>query len=95
MAILRRNYSRELIALSYKKICEHRMRKHEQIKSTAHDENHTEINKPCVNRRRQSMKQKAFESYKKHCANKQHYTMQQTTLSKQALHTALFTTAIK
>ena len=32
---------------------------------------------------------------KKHYTNKQHYARQQTTLSKQALHTALYTTALK
>ena len=30
-------FSREHIALSYKKLCEHRIRKNQQIKSTAHD----------------------------------------------------------
>ena len=31
-------FSREHIALSYEKWCEHRIRKNQQIKSTAHDE---------------------------------------------------------
>ena len=31
------NFSREHIVLSYKKWCEHRIRKKQQIKSTAHD----------------------------------------------------------
>ena len=41
MVILKCYFSREHIALSYKKWCEHRIRKNERIKSTAHDENHT------------------------------------------------------
>ena len=32
---------------------------------------------------------------KKHYTNKQHYIKQQTTLSKQALYTALYTTALE
>ena len=37
MVIFKRFFSREHIALSYKKLCEHRIRKNQQIKSIAHD----------------------------------------------------------
>ena len=37
MVIFKCYFSREHIALSYKKRCEHRIRKNQQIKSTAHD----------------------------------------------------------
>ena len=38
MVIFKCYFSREHIALSYKKWCEHRIRENEQIKSTARDE---------------------------------------------------------
>ena len=37
MAISRCYFSSEHIALSYKKSCEHRIRKNQQIKTTVHD----------------------------------------------------------
>ena len=37
MVISKCYFTREHIALSYKKWCEHRIRKNEQIESTAHD----------------------------------------------------------
>ena len=37
MVIFKCYFSREHIALSYKKLCEHRMTKNQQIKNTAHD----------------------------------------------------------
>ena len=37
MLIFRCYFSREHIVLSYKKWCEHRIRKNQQMKSTAHD----------------------------------------------------------
>ena len=37
MLIFRCYFSREHIALSYEKLCEHGIRKNQQIKSTAHD----------------------------------------------------------
>ena len=49
------------MALSHEKLCEHRIRKNKQIKSTANDGKiMLEINKLCVNKPRQSMKQIAF-----------------------------------
>ena len=38
MVIFKCYFSRDNIALTLKKWCEHRIRKNEQIKSTAHDE---------------------------------------------------------
>ena len=37
MVIFKCYFSREHIALPYKKCCEHRIRKNQQIKSTVHD----------------------------------------------------------
>ena len=37
MVVFKCYFSREHIALSYKKLCEHRIRKNQQIESTAHD----------------------------------------------------------
>ena len=37
MVISKCYFSREHMAFSYKKLCEHRIRKNQQIKSTTHD----------------------------------------------------------
>ena len=76
MVIFRCYFSREHKALSYRKLCEHRIRKNEQIECTVHGEkSYLKQNKLCVNEPRQSMKQKAFAKVNRkqeHCANKQH-----------------------
>ena len=67
-------FSSEHIALTYKKWCEHGIRTDQQIKSTSHDANRTEINKLCVNKPRQSNKKSIRKNQwqKMHYANKQH-----------------------
>ena len=57
MAISKCYFSREHIALSKKKWCEHRIRKNQQTKSTAHD-GKSYLEKKGVNKPRQSMKKK-------------------------------------
>ena len=91
MLFLRRANSPFIIKKIKQQRCEHRIRKNKQTKSTVHDAKKNEINKLCVNKQRQSMKIKSI------CRNlwQKQTALVKTALSKQALYTALYTTALK